>query len=255
MVIEQTKTPRIIALIPARSGSKRVKHKNIRRLNNHPAIAYTINGAIGSKIFSDIIVSTNNTLYADIAKFYGAEVPFLRPEEMSTSTSPDIEWINFTLTKLRDSGRSYDCFAILRPTSPFRTADTIVRAWSQFLSDQKIDSLRAVEFCKQHPGKMWLIDGERMSPLLDQPAKGPPFHSQQYAALPPVYVQNASLEISWCRTVFENYSISGDIIMPFLTSGYEGEDLNDEADWTHIQRLVKLDADILPTINTDPFPE
>lgn len=247
--------PKIIALIPARSGSLRIKHKNIRRLNTHPAIAYTISSAIESNIFNDIIVSTDSTPYSKIAEYYGAEVPFLRPDAMATSISPDIEWITFTLTKLRDSGREYDCFAILRPTSPLRTADTITRAWSQFLSDQKIDSLRAVEPCKQHPGKMWRVDNDRMVPLLSQPPEGPPLHSRQYAALPPIYVQNASLEISWCRTVFENQSISGDIIMPFLTSAYEGEDLNDESDWINIQQLVKSDPTLLPKITISPFQE
>ena len=154
---KQSKTPNVVALIPARSGSRRLRHKNIRRLNQHPAIAYTIGGAISSLIFTDIVVSTDSPQYADIAKYYGAEVPFLRPAEMATATSPDIEWITFTLEKLRDAGRNYDCFAILRPTSPFRRAQTIVRAWSQFLSKSKIDSLRAVEPCKQHPGKMWIL--------------------------------------------------------------------------------------------------
>lgn len=247
--------PKIVALIPARSGSRRLKHKNIRRLNMHPAIAYTISSAIGANIFSDVVVSTDSIPYARIAEYYGAEVPFLRPDSMATSTSPDIEWITFTLTKLRDSGRVYDCFAILRPTSPLRSSDTITRAWSQFLSDQQIDSLRAVELCKQHPGKMWRVDNDRMIPLLRQPTDGPPLHSQQYATLPPIYVQNASLEISWCRTVFENQSISGNIIMPFLTSAYEGEDLNHEADWINIQRLVKADPRLLPEIKIAPFQE
>ena len=252
---KQAKTLNIVALIPARSGSRRLRHKNIRRLNHHPAIAYTISGAVSSLIFADIVVSTDSPQYADIAKYYGAEVPFLRPAKMATATSPDIEWITFTLKRLRDSGRNYDCFAILRPTSPFRKAETIVRAWSQFLSNSKIDSLRAVEPCKQHPGKMWVLNNDRMAPLLNQPVDGPPFHSQQYASLPPIYVQNASLEISWCRNVLEHQSISGEIIMPFLTGDYEGEDLNDERDWFHVERLVKANMNLLPNINNPPFPE
>lgn len=246
---------KIIGLVPARSGSIRLKHKNVRRLNLHPAIAYTISSAIESKIFSKIIVSTDSNSYSKIAKYYGAEVPFLRPKALANSTSPDIEWIDYTLTKLRDSGEDYDCFAILRPTSPLRRADTIIRAWSQFRSDKKVDSLRAVELCKQHPGKMWLVDNDRMVPLLPQPSKGPPLHSQQYATLPSIYVQNASLEISWCRNVFENKSISGDIIMPFLTSAHEGEDLNEETDWIKIERLVKSDPTLLPEIKIAPFHE
>ena len=70
------------------------------------------------------------------------------------------------LTRLKAEGRSYDCFSILRPTSPFRTAATIKRAWSEFLAEQGVDSLRAVEKVTQHPGKMWVVRGKRMMPLL-----------------------------------------------------------------------------------------
>ena len=101
---------------------------------------------------------------------------------------------------------------------------------------------------------MWILNDDRMVPLLDQPAEGPPFHSQQYAALPPIYVQNASLEISWCRTVLEQHSISGDVIMPFLTTEYEGEDLNDERDWVHLESLITANPSLLPRIDKRPFP-
>ena len=252
---EKSKIPRIVALIPARSGSKRLKHKNVRRLNGHPVIAYTIRAAYSSEIFTDVVVSTDDSRYAATAKHYGAEAPFLRPAEAATATSPDIEWISFTLNKLREVGRQYDCFAILRPTSPFRNASTIIRAWSQFLSDPKIDSLRAVEPCKQHPGKMWVVKGDRMHPILEQPLDGPPLHSRQTAALAPIFVQNASLEIIWCHNVFQDRSISGKIIMPFLTEGYEGEDLNDERDWRHVTSIAESEPNMLPTIDRPPFSE
>lgn len=87
----------IVALIPARAGSKRVPDKNIRPLAGHPLIAYTIAAALESKIFSDVIVSTDSENYADIAKYYGAEVPFLRPEGLAGDQSPDIEWLAYTL--------------------------------------------------------------------------------------------------------------------------------------------------------------
>ena len=78
---------------------------------------------------------------------------------------------------------------------------------------------------------------------------------RQYIDLPEIYVQNASLEISWCRNVLEHQSISGEIIMPFLTGDYEGEDLNDESDWFHVERLVKANLNLLPNIKNPPFPE
>jgi len=118
-------SPSIIALIPARSGSKRVKGKNIKSLNGHPLMAYTISAAIESKVFTDIIVSTDSEEYAEIAKYYGASVPFLRPSEYASENSPDIEWVSFTLQRLKQMGKNYSHFSILRPTSPFRKAETI----------------------------------------------------------------------------------------------------------------------------------
>ena len=93
-------TPSVVALIPARSGSKRVPGKNIRRLGPHPAMAYTIAAAIESGIFADVIVSTDEEQYSAIARHYGASVPFLRPAEFAGDSSPDIEWIEFTLERL-----------------------------------------------------------------------------------------------------------------------------------------------------------
>jgi N-acylneuraminate cytidylyltransferase len=238
----------MIALIPARSGSKRVADKNIRPLAGHPVIAYTIAAARHSGIFSSIVVSTDSEGYAEVARRYGAEVPFLRPAEISGDVSPDIEWVEFTLKRLKEMGREYDCFSILRPTSPFRLPDTIQRAWKEFLAEEGVDSLRAVEKCREHPGKMWVIRGKRMVPLLPiSPAKLP-WHSTPYQALPEVYTQNASLEIAYSRVVFEGRTIAGDVVMPFLTHGYEGFDVNRPYDWQWAEELVKTGQAKLPEI-------
>src|SRR5262245_24908544 len=109
----------LVALIPARSGSKRVIDKNVRLLASHPLIAYTIAAARMSGIFDAVICSTDSERYADIARYYGAEVPFLRRPEFATSISPDIEWVEDALKRLQAEGRGYECFSILRPTSPF----------------------------------------------------------------------------------------------------------------------------------------
>ena len=85
-----TKHPTIVGLIPARAGSKRVQDKNIRPLAGHPLIAYTIAAALESNVFSDVIVSTDSEKYAEMARYYGAEVPFLRPAEFAGDVSPDI---------------------------------------------------------------------------------------------------------------------------------------------------------------------
>ncbi len=122
--------PSVVAFIPARSGSKRVVDKNVRALGGHPLMAYAIAAARDERRLrcGDRARPISERI-AEIARHYGAEVPFLRPAEFATSTSPDIEWVDHALKRLETQGRSFDCFSILRPTSPFRTADTIRRAW------------------------------------------------------------------------------------------------------------------------------
>lgn len=247
-----SRRPGVIALIPARAGSKRMVGKNIRPLAGHPLIAYTIAAAQDSAIFTAIVVSTDSEQIAAIARHYGAEVPFLRPAEIAGDLSPDIEWVEDALTQLQASGRVYDCFSILRPTSPFRQASTIQRAWSQFLQLDGVDSLRAVERCKQHPGKMWIVRGARMMPLLPFGPPVQPWHSSQYQSLPEVYVQNASLEIAWTRVVFDGRTIAGDVLAPFFTQGAEGFDINDQRDWALAEEMIRSGQASLPLVSHPP---
>lgn len=249
------RAPSVIALVPARAGSKRVPNKNIRLLGDHPLLAYTLAAARASGIFGAVVVSTDSPRIAGVAKHYGGEVPFLRPEAMASETSPDIEWLEFTLQELRRSGHAYDAFSILRPTSPFRKPETIQRAWRQFLGTPGIDSLRAVEKCAQHPYKMWLVRGERMEPFVQARPEdgGAPWHSRQYQSLPPVYVQNASLEIAWSRVVSELRSISGDIVSPFLSQGDEGFDINNMDEWWLAERMLAAGEGTLPEVSERPL--
>jgi len=242
---------RIVALVPARSGSKRLPHKNIAPLTGVPLMAYTIRAAIDSRLFADVVVSTDSEKYAEIARHYGAEVPCLRPSRLAGEKSCDVEWVEHVLNALKARGREYDCFSILRPTSPFRLSTTIRRAWKEFRSHKNIDSIRAVEPCKQHPGKMWVLASSGLlKPLLKQPCSGVPFHSTQYAALPRVYAQNASLEIAWTRVVTSERSISGSRIAPFFTKGFEGVDINEPRDLWLAERLAQKQKAELPTVRS-----
>ena len=245
--------PRAVAFIPARSGSKRLPNKNIRPLGGHPMLAYSVRAAIDSGVFDSVICATDSELYADVARHYGAEVPFLRAAEISGDKSPDIEWVVWMLNKLRESGREFEVFSILRPTSPFRLPETIRRAWSLFSEDPRADSLRAIEKCKQHPGKMWVIRGKRMLPLLPFNNGSTPWHSSQFAALPEIFAQDASLEIAWSRVPLEQNSIAGEAIIPFVSQGYEGFDINELEDWWMAERLLDTQSAILPNISIQPY--
>ena len=242
--------PRSVALIPARGGSKRVPRKNVRPLSGHPLIAYSIAAARESGVFDAIMVSTDDAETAKIAVKYGAEVPFMRPGEFATDTSPDIEWVVDVLERLETEGRPFDCFSILRPTNPFRTAETIRRAWQLFRAHPQAHSLRAVQLCGEHPGKMWVIRGDVMFPLLPLCIGDTPWHSNQYAALPQIYVQNASLEIARVSVAVQARSIAGEIVVPFVTRGYEGVDVNTPADWEFVEFLLERGKLQLP----EPLP-
>lgn len=246
-------TPRVVAFIPARAGSKRVKDKNIRVLGGHPMLAYSIRAAIDSGVFDAVVCATDSELYAEVARHYGADVPVLRPTEISGDKSPDIEWVLWMLKTLKDIGEEFDVFSILRPTSPFRQAATIRRAWAMFIEDSRADSLRAVERCRQHPGKMWVIRGNRMLPILPYSNDGTPWHSSQYAALPEIYVQDASLEIAWSRVALEHSSIAGEAIIPFVSQGSEGFDINQAEDWWLAERMLATGEATLPVIDFPPF--
>jgi CMP-N,N'-diacetyllegionaminic acid synthase len=240
--------PSAVALIPARAGSVRVPGKNVRELAGHPLLAYSIAAARGAGIFDAVVVSTDSPEIAAVAERYDAEVPDLRPAEMATATSSDIEWVRHAITALAADGRRFDAFSILRPTSPFRGPETIRRAFDQLVAlGDRVDSIRAVRPCREHPGKMWVIDGELMQPLLDQP-EGVPYHSRQYQALPPVYVQDSSLEIAWMRSLEEHDSIAGERVAPFLTEGAEGFSIDYPDDWRVAEEMAASGAAALPAV-------
>jgi N-acylneuraminate cytidylyltransferase len=226
-----------------------VPGKNVRELAGHPLIAYSIAGARSSGLFDAVIVSTDSEEIADVAARYGAEVPGLRPAEIASPTSPDVEWVRLVLAGLEGEGRRPELFSILRPTSPFRAAGTIVRAHEELLSRPEADSIRAVELCRQHPGKMWTLEGELMRPLLSQPDEGVPTHSRQYQDLPEIYVQNSSLEMAWTRAVTEQGSIAGETVAPFFTDGVEGLTIDYPSDWAEAERLVAEGAATLPAVD------
>ena len=237
--------PSAVALIGARAGSERVPGKNVRQLAGHPLLAYAIETARQSGVFGRIVVSTDSEAIAKVARWYGADVPFLRPAEYATATSPDIDWIAWTLPRLDEH---FDLFAIVRATNPFRGPDVVRRGLDQLLATPEADSIRAVELVKQHPGKMWVLDevGRLMRPLLDQSHLDVAWHAGQYQALPPVYVQNSALEIAWTRVVEATGTREGRMLAPFLTEGYEGLNIDDEDDFARAERLVATAASRCP---------
>jgi CMP-N,N'-diacetyllegionaminic acid synthase len=234
---------RFVALIPARGGSKRAPGKNTRLLAGHPLIAYTIAAALGSEVFDSVIVCTDDAAAARVATDLGVSVCDRDPVP---DYQADIVWVRDVLGCIVTNA-----FAILRPTSPFRTAETIKRAHKQFIHDEA-HSLRAVEPAKQHPGKMWFIPGPGypMSPAIDaRRPDGTPWHSSPTQTLPKFYVQNASLEMAWSYVVDSFGTISGKKVAPFFTEGLEGFDINTEEDWQEAADIAENVPWRLPEIH------
>lgn len=140
----------MIAIIPARSGSKGLKNKNIRELNGKPLMAYTIESALKSKMFRDVVVSTDSLEYKRIAESYGADVPFLRNEELSTDSASTIDVVEDLLNKMHESGKDYEAFMILQPTSPLRDENHIIEAVKLF-NDKNADSVVSMCECEHSP--------------------------------------------------------------------------------------------------------
>lgn len=230
---------RIVALIPARAGSKRIPGKNTKLLGGKPLIAWTIEAAKEAGIFDGIYVCSDDLSVPSCG------ATFLQ-REPAGDAQPDIEWVSKVL-QIAD----VEAFAILRPTSPFRTANTIRRALKQF-QEAPCSSIRAVEPVKQHPGKMWQWFGfqSAMTPYVEGYAgDGTPWHSMPTQSLQPVYIQNSSLEIAWAWCVHVFGTISGPKVAPFLTEGWEGFSIDYPDDWDRAERHAQ---ELLAGVPTSP---
>lgn len=144
--------PGNIAIIPARSGSKGLKHKNIKPLNGKPLLAYSIEAALASDLFDEVYVSTDSEEYAAIAKEYGASVPFLRSEEASTDTASSWQVVLEALERYNAIGREFHMVTLLQPTTPLRTEKDIIKAYQLFLEK---DANAVVSVCEMEHSPLW----------------------------------------------------------------------------------------------------
>ena len=240
-----------VAFIPARQGSVRLPGKNVKLLNGIPLIAYSIRSAIDSELFAEVIVSTDSPEIAQISRDWGASVPILRPAELSSNTSTDVEWILHALEHMISVAQvQIECIAILRPTNPLRSAITLRNAMQRFKQNSWADSLRAMEITQLHPGKMWRVDAVmEASPYLDQSNEVIPTHNRPTQSLERLWIQNASLEITRLSSVLASKSISGKRVMGFQMPEFEGFDLNTPLDWTLLEALIREKPELIPDLN------
>jgi CMP-N,N'-diacetyllegionaminic acid synthase len=219
----------VLAIIPARGGSKGLPEKNIRPLAGHPLIAYSIKAALDTPSVTRVIVSTDSEKIAEVATSYGAEVPFLRPAEYAQDHSLDLDVFVHALNWLKQH-ESYvpDLLVQLRPTSPIRFIHDIETCIDRLIAHPEADSLRIVTPAPQTPYKMWRIrsENEPMEPLLTLEGTADPYN-QPRQHLPTVYWQIGSLDVIRPRVILEAGSMSGSSILPHIVSREQAIDIDD----------------------------
>lgn len=220
-------TGRLLAVIPARAGSKRLPGKNIRHLAGLPLIAWTIRTAIDAGVFDKLLVSTDNEEIAEVAVRYGASVPWLRPAELSTDTASSVDVVLHTLSACEAAGEAADSVMLLQPTSPFRSVETVRRAVELH---RKAGSPPVVTVCsaKAHPAWCFRIDhGGRLHGYAGDGTL--PARSQD---LPPVYQLNGSVYLATANDLRNERSfLCSRTRALVVTQPEESIDIDDAWDW------------------------
>jgi N-acylneuraminate cytidylyltransferase len=208
-----------LALIPARGGSKSVPRKNLLPVAGRPLIAYSILHAQACPCITRIIVSTDDDEIAEVARSYGAEVPFKRPAEAASDTATDFQVFHHALGWLSEhEGYTPELVVHLRPTGPVRETALIERAVQLMLRSPEADALRSVGTAEQTPYKMWRMEGSFLRPLIELPGY-PEAHSMPRQKLPVAYWQNGYVDIVRPRTILELESMTGRVVLPFVVEG------------------------------------
>jgi CMP-N-acetylneuraminic acid synthetase len=208
----------ILALIPARGGSKGIPRKNLLVLAGKPLVAHSIEQALASRYITRTIVSTDDAEIADVARRYGADVPFVRPSELARDLSLDLDVFRHALTWLRDRER-YRCDLVvhLRPTAPVRRVALIDNAIEIMLGHPDAHSLRSVGRPAQTPYKMWQIADGCLEPLLRIEGVVEA-HSRPRQELPEAYWQNGYVDIVRSHVVLDLGLMAGHRIVPFIVA-------------------------------------
>jgi CMP-N-acetylneuraminic acid synthetase len=208
--------PEILAIVPARGGSKSIPSKNLIPVGGKPLIAYSIEQARTSRLVTRAIVSTDDAEIADVARAHGGEVPFLRPAEYAQDMSPDIDVFRHALQWLVDhEGYRPELVVHLRPTGPVRRVELIDQAIALMLEHPEADALRSVSAPIQTPYKMWRIDDGYLRPLLTVEGVTESYCAPRQS-LPDVWWQNGYVDIIRPRSILELGLMCGHTVLPFV---------------------------------------
>ena len=233
----------VLAIIPARGGSKSIPRKNIRSFAGHPLIAYSIAAGLQAETVNRVIVSTDDVEIAAVAREYGAEVPFLRPDELAQDSTTDYPVFEHALTWLADhEGYHPEVVVQLRPTSPVRPPDCVDQAVRLLFDHPEADSVRGVVQSGQDPHKMWRISPQgQMVPLLSVAGLREPYNTPRQA-LPVTYWQTGHVDAIRASIIFDKKSLSGDTVLSLVLDDRYTVDIDTPVDWERAEWLVSQRA-------------
>jgi CMP-N,N'-diacetyllegionaminic acid synthase len=229
---------RLLAIVPARGGSKRLPRKNVLPLGGKPLIAWTIDAARESGCFVDVLVSTDDAEIAEAARAHGALVPWLRPPEFATDTASSIDVV---LHALDWYGHEYGDVAgmmLLQPTSPFRSAATIRDAAARFLGLGADAPVVSVSPAENHPAWTFSVEGSRMQPFCGWDSLK--LRSQD---LPSAYTLNGAIYVSTPARLRATQSFyAEDMHALVMTDRAESQDIDTAEDWERAEQLMPRSA-------------
>lgn len=248
----------ILALIPARGGSKGIPHKNIRNFAGYPLIAWSIAAAKQASCVTRLIVSTDDEEIASVAREYGAETPFLRPSEFAQDQTTDLPVFEHALDWLEKNENYIPKFVIqLRPTSPIRPQDCVDSAVKILMEHADADCVRGVVPAGQNPHKMWRFAGEDrpMRPLLQVEGIPEPYNAPRQV-LPPVYWQTGHIDAIRVSTIKQKHSLTGEVIYPLVIDPAYTVDIDNLSDWAKYEALTHSRLEMVtPGKMKRPMPE
>lgn len=254
-MVETNQAAQVLAIVPARGGSKGIPGKNIKRLGGFPLIAYSIAAGLQAHSVNRVLVSTDDENIARVAREWGAEVPFLRPAELAQDNTTDWPVFDHALRWLEENeGYQPEIVVQLRPTSPFRRVSHIDDAVGLLRENAQADAVRTVCLPRENPFKMWLDDDGWMQPLMKGYGEEP--YNQPRQELPVAWWQTGSVDACRARTIRELRSMTGRRILPLKMSATDVIDMDSPADWEMAETLLasgrlqlqELGFSLLPTI-------
>ena len=230
----------VLALIPARGGSKGIPRKNIRAFAGFPLVSYSIAAARQANTVRRIVVSTDDEEISAIARQYGAETPFLRPPELARDATTDLPVIEHALNWF-EQAENYrpDLVVQLRPTSPLRPPGLVDSAVHILLDHPDADSVRGVVPAAQNPHKMWrFVSADKpIEPLLVVPGMPEPYNAPRQV-LPLVYWQTGHIDVIRVPVIMKKHTLTGDVVYPVVIDSRYSVDIDNLADWARYESLV-----------------